>query len=134
MKRFWLLHLPRVILGVIFLAGAIDGFAFVLTGEHLLHPPTAERGLELEGALKETGFFWPFMKIVELIGALCLLTNRAPAFGLAILTPLIAVIVLFHLFLNPQGIPLALVLLLCMALLYRAYAPRYASLFAPGNP
>ena len=86
------------------------------------------------GALKETGFFWPFMKTVELIGALCLLTNRAPAFGLAILSPLIAVIVLFHVFLNPQGIPLALVLLVCMALLYRAYAPRYASLFAPGNP
>ena len=39
-----------------------------------------------------------------------------------------------HLFLNRQGIPLALVLLVCMALLYRAYAPRYASLFAPGNP
>jgi hypothetical protein len=134
MKRFWLLHLPRVILGLIFLAGAIDGFAFVFTGEHLLHPPTADPGLELEEALKATGFFWPFMKTVELIGALCLLTNWAPAFGLAILSPLVAVIVLFHVFLNPQGIPLAVVLLICVALLYRAYAPRYASLFAPGNP
>jgi putative oxidoreductase len=134
MKRFWLLHLPRVLLGVIFLAGAIDGFAFVFTGEHLLHPPTAERGLELEEALKATGFFWPFMKTVELIGALCLLTNRAAAFGLAVLSPLIAVIVLFHVLLNPQGIPLAVVLLVCAVLLYVAYAPRYASLFAPGNP
>jgi hypothetical protein len=134
MKRFWLLHVPRVVLGLIFLAGAIDGFAFIFSGEHLLHPPTAERGLVLEEALKATGFFWPFMKTIELIGALCLLTNRAPAFGLVLLTPLVAVIVLFHLFLNPQGIALAVVLVVCAVLLYRAYAPRYASLFAAGNP
>jgi hypothetical protein len=129
MKSFWLVTVPRVVLGIIFLAGAIDGFAFILTGAHLLHPPTSERGLELEAALKATGFFWPTMKVIELIGALCLLANRAPAFGLAILAPIMAVVVLFHVFLNPQGIPMAAVLVVCGALLLRAYAPRYAALF-----
>lgn len=100
MKRFWLLHLPCVVLGLLFLAGV----------------------------------FRPFMKTIELIGALCLLTNRAPALKLAILSPLLTVIVLFHVFLNPQGIPLAVVLLVCSVLLYIAYASRYASLVAPGNP
>ena len=132
MKKFWLVTAPRVLLGLIFLAGAIDGFAFILTGAHLLHPPTSARGLALEEALKATGFFWPLMKTIELIGALCLLANRAPAFALAILAPIMTVVVLFHVFLNPQGIPMAAVLVVCGALLMRAYAPRYAALFGSG--
>jgi hypothetical protein len=130
MRRFWLVGVPRVLLGIIFLAGAIDGFWFVFTGNHLVHPPTSPRGLEFEAALKAAGFFWPLMKAVELTGAISLLANRAPAFGLAILLPIMTVVVLFHFFLNPQGIPLALVLVVCTALLLRAYAPRYAALFA----
>jgi hypothetical protein len=129
MKKFWLVTVPRVVLGLIFLAGAIDGFAFIFTGAHLLHPPTSDRGLEFEAALKATGFFWPLMKIVELTGALCLLSNRAPVFGLATLSPIMTVVVLFHLFLNPQGIPLAFLVVVCGALLLRAYASRYATVF-----
>jgi putative oxidoreductase len=67
------------------------------------------------------------MKTVELIGAVCLLSNRAPAFGLV--APVMTVIVLFHAFLNPQGIPLALVLVICGALLLRAFASRYGAMF-----
>lgn len=130
MSKFWLSTLPRVLLGLIFLAGAIDGFTFIATGAHLLHPPTSERGLQFEEALKAAGFLWPLMKTVELIGAICLLTNRAPAFGLVLLAPIMTVVVLFHLFLNPQGIPLALALVVCGALLLRAYANRYVRLFA----
>lgn len=133
MRRFWLLTAPRVILGAIFLAGAVDGFSFILAGTHLIHPPTSDRGLQFEEALKATGFFWPLMKIVELIGAYCLLTNRAPAFGLALLAPIMTVVVLFHLLLNPQGIPLAVLLVICGGLLLHAYAARYSGLFAGGN-
>ena len=133
MKKFWLVTVPRVVLGLIFLAGAIDGFSFIFTGTHLIHPPTADRGLQFESALKATGFFWPLMKVVEIIGAICLLSNRAPAFGLAVLSPIMTVVVLFHLFLNPQGIPLAFLLVICGALLLRAYASRYAAVFRSGD-
>jgi putative oxidoreductase len=133
MKQFWLVTLPRVVLGLIFLVGAIDGFAFIFTGSHLIHPLESDRGLQFQGALEATDFFWPLMKTVELIGALCLLSNRAPAFGLAIPSPVITVIVLFHLFLSPQGIPLALLLVICGALMLRAYASRYESMFRSGK-
>ena len=73
------------------------------------------------------------MKVVEITGASCLLSNRAPAFGLAILSPIMTVVVLFHLFLNPQGIPLAVLLVICGALLLRAYASRYATVFGSGD-
>lgn len=133
MSKFWLLTVPRMVLAVAFLAGAIDGFAFIATGAHLVHPPTAERGLQFEAALKSAGFLWPLMKTVELIGAACLLSNRAPAFGLALLLPVMVVVVLFHGFLNPQGAPLAAMLVVCGALLLRAYAARFSRLFEPGS-
>lgn len=134
MKNFCLTTLPRLLLGLIFLAGAIDGFAFILGGSHLIHPPTTERGLQFEEALKASGFLWPLMKAVELIGAVCLLSNRAPALGLALLAPIMAVVVLFHGVLNPQGLPLAAVLVVCGALLLRTYAARYARLLDRGTP
>jgi hypothetical protein len=120
---------PRILLALIFLVGAIDGFYFIFTGTHLIHPPTSDRGVQFEHALQAAGFFWPFMKSVEVVGALCLLTNRAPALGFALLTPIVAVIVLFHLFLNPQGLPLAIILLVCWASLLRRYARSFTPLF-----
>ena len=130
---FWLSTLPRLILGGIFLVGAIDGFSFIFTGHHLIHPPTSDRGLAFEAGLEASGFFWPLMKTVELIGAVCLLTNRAPAFGLALLAPLMTVIVLFHAVLNPDGLPLAAVLIVCGALLVYVNMNRFRPLFENGN-
>jgi hypothetical protein len=132
MLNFWMTTVARVLLGLVFLLGAIDGFAFILTGNHLIHPPTSEPGLAFESALKASGFIWPAMKAVELVAAFCLLANRAPALGLALLLPLIVVISLFHVVLNPQGIPLALLVTACALVLLNAYASRFAGLLAPG--
>ena len=77
----------------------------------MINPPTSDMSHEFEYALQSVGFFWPFMNSIELIGAICLLTNRAPALGLALLMPIMAVIVLFHVFLNPLGLPLATIML-----------------------
>ena len=132
MSKFWLVTLPRLLLGLVFLGGAIDGFAFIATGAHLMHPPTSARGLQFEEALKASGFLWPLMKTVELIGAVCLLSNRAPALGLALLLPIMAVVVLFHAVLNPQGLPLAVLLVVAGGLLLRAYWPRFMPLAARG--
>lgn len=133
MKNFWLQTLPRVALGALFLVASIDGFFYIFSGSHLIHPPTSASGIAFEDALKTSGFFWPFLKTVELVGALCLLTNRAPAFGLMLLAPIMAVIVLFHLVLNPGGLPMAVLLVVCGGLLVRANAPRFATLFEAGN-
>jgi uncharacterized membrane protein YphA (DoxX/SURF4 family) len=128
MKNSLLTTVPRILLGLIFLVGAIDGFSFIFTGSHLIHPPTSEKGLTFEAGLKAAGFFWPLMKTVELVGALCLLTNKAPALGLALLSPIIAVIVLFHIVLNPGGIPLALILVVTGGLLAYQYRSTLISL------
>lgn len=131
MKRFFSITLPRLVLGALFLLSAADGFYFLATGGHLIHPPTSARGKEFEAALIASGFLWPLLKTVNLIGAVCLLTNRAPAFALALLLPIITVIVFFHLVLNPQGLPVAAILAVCSLLLIRAYWPQYSALFEP---
>ena len=133
MKNFYLQTLPRVVLGALFLVASIDGFAYVFSGSHLIHPSTSASGLAFEDALKASDFFWPFLKTIELVGALCLLTNRAPAFGLVLLAPVMSVIVLFHLVLNPGGLLMALLLVVCGGLLVYANAPRFLTLFKPGD-
>ncbi|MFJ5369019.1 hypothetical protein ACIPIA_07350 [Bosea sp. CER48] len=129
MKTVFLVTIPRVMLGLLFLVSAVDGFWWLATGTNLIHPPTSERGLAFEAALQNSGFVWPMVKTVNLAGGLSLLFNVAPAFGLALLAPIMAVIVFFHLVLNPQGLPVALVMTGLGLLLLYAYRGCYAALF-----
>lgn len=129
MRNILLVAVPRILLGLIFLVSAVDGFWWLATGANLIHPPTSERGVAFEVALQSSGFFWPLLKTVNLAGALSLLCNVVPAFGLALLAPVMAVIVLFHLTINPQGLPVAIILIVLGSLLVWAYRDRYAVLF-----
>ena len=128
MKTFFLVTVPRVLLGVIFLICAVDGFWWLATGANLIHPPTSPRGVVFETALQDSGFIWPFIKAINLTGALSLISNVVPAFGLALIAPVMAVIVLFHFAINPAGIPVAIILIVTGGLLVYAYRERYAAL------
>ena len=128
MKTILLIHAPRVILGLLFLVSAVDGFWFIATGNHLIHPPTSPKGLAFEHGLQNSGFFWPFLKVVNLVGGLSLLLNIVPAFGLALLAPVMATIVLFHAVINPQGLPMAGILVITGLMLVWAYRDRYAAM------
>ena len=128
MKTLLLVTVPRVLLGLLFLVSAVDGFWWLATGTHLIHPPTSTRGVAFEEALQASGFLWPPLKTINLVGALSLLSNIAPALGLALIAPVMTVIVLFHLVINPQGIPVAVILVVLGSLLVVAYRDRYAAL------
>ena len=128
MRAFLLVTLPRLILGLMFQVSAVDGFWAMATGNHLIHPPVTPKGLEFEAGLQNSGFFWPFLKVINLIGGLSLILNIAPAFGLALIAPVMAVIVLFHLTINPVGLPVAIILVVTGGLLVWAWRDRYAAL------
>ena len=128
MIRIITVDVPRVLLALLFLVGAANGFAWMLTGQDLIHPPTAPAGLRFEGALRDSGFVWPLMKSIDLVAGLMLLFNRAPALALLMLMPIITVIILFHVVLNPPGLPIAGVLAVLTAMLLFAYRDRYAPL------
>lgn len=128
MKQILLVSVPRIMLGLLFLVSAVDGFWWMATGNHLIHPPTSPKGLEFETALQNAGFFWPLLKTINLLGGLSLLLNVVPALGLALIAPVMTVIVLFHFAINPQGIPVAIILIVTGGLLVWAYRERYAAL------
>lgn len=128
MIRILTIDIPRILLALLFLVGAANGFAWIITGHDLFQPPTSEAGLRFETALRDSGFLWPLMKTIDLVAGLMLLTNRAPALALLMLLPIITVIVLFHLVLNPGGLPIAGVLTVLTAMLLFAWRDRYAPL------
>ena len=128
MTNILFVTIPRVLLGLIFLVSAIDGFYFIATGNRLIHPPTSARGEAFEQALMNAGFFWPLLKTINLLGGISLLFNVMPALGLALIAPVMTVIVLFHLTINPPGLPVAGILIVTGALLVYAYRERYAAL------
>jgi|SRR5579872_131867 len=114
----------RYLLGAIYLFGAIDGaleifFHTYYTGESSY--------CSFHGALQHTMYFWPFLKLCELTGAVSLLANYKPALGLAILTPISAVLCLFYAFELHWYIALAVVAMLTI-ILFRAYIRSYAPL------
>ena len=92
MIRRLTVDVPRILLGLLFVFSAVDGFLWIFTGQNLIHPPTSDIGLRVEAALKESGFVWPLMKSIDLLAGLALLFNRAPALALLALLPIITVI------------------------------------------
>lgn len=128
MRNLLMVTLPRSVLGLLFLVSAADGFWFLASGTHLIHPPVTEQGRAWESSLQDAKFFLPLLKSVNLVGGFLLLFNLAPALGLALIAPVMTVIVLFHAELNPQGVPLAMLVAACGVLLAFAYRERYAAL------
>jgi cell division protein FtsW (lipid II flippase) len=116
----------RYLLGIIYLFGAVDGalgmfFHIFITGE--------DTDCSFHAVLQHTAYFWVFLKACELVGAVSLLANYKPAFGLALVTPISAVLCLFYVFELSWFIALAVVIALSVVL-FRAYWPSYAPLFA----
>lgn len=87
--------IARYLLGVIYLFGAVDGALNICFGIYLTGESTDG---SFHDVLQHTTFFWAFLKLVELIGALSLLLNYKPALGVALLTPISAVLCLFYIF------------------------------------
>jgi putative oxidoreductase len=130
-ETLWRITLPRIVLGAIFASAALSYFWSVVFGWMPLPVPITAQAMQFAGAIIKIGYLWPMMKAINLAAALMLMTNRAPAFAVALLLPVTVIIVWFQALLNPLPVPVATVALavLCELMLLRAYAGRYASMF-----
>jgi len=108
--------IARVLLGLIFVVMGINGFIHIIP----MPDKSAEAAAFFE-ALAQTGFFWPFEKFCEILFGALLLANRLVVLAVEGLAPIIVNIILFHLFLDLPGIPLALVVLICEIILVAAH-------------
>lgn len=118
-------HVPtaaRLFLGLVF---TVFGLNFFL--HFLPMPPAPPRAAAFAGALFASGYLFPLLKATEVAAGLLLLGGLFVPLALAVLAPIIINIIGFHLFLEPSGLPIPLVVL--AAELYLAW--RYRSAFAP---
>ncbi len=118
----------RSLLGLVYFA---FGIMFLL---HLMPAPSkADMAKMPEAAIAFQTFgsvyFMVFLKIVETVSGLFLLINKYTTLILVIIFPVTLNIFLFHLFLEPQGLPIAVPMLLINIFLGYAYRKYYTSLF-----
>jgi len=121
--------IARILLGVIFVVFGLNGFL-----QFLPQPAMPQPAIAFFGALAASGFMLPLLFATQLVGGVLLLLGMVPI-GVLILTPVVVHIVAFHVFLAPEGLPLAVVvaaLALFLAWTHRwAYYPLFAASVVP---
>jgi hypothetical protein len=119
-------HAPsaaRLLLGLVFVVFGLNGFL-----QFIPPPPAPDRAVAFLGALAATGYMFPLIKSVEVIGGALLLGNRYVPLALAVIAPNVVNIVLFHAVLAPGGLPVALAVLGLEVFTAWSYRSAYASM------
>lgn len=113
--------IARLLLGLMLTAFAIIGL-FGLGPE----PELEGKAADFMNGLVGSGYFWQFLKISEIVCGLMLLSGIGVPLALVILAPITTNIVLFHVFLSPADIAIAIVLLVLHVYLGYAYRSSFA--------
>jgi hypothetical protein len=107
----------RILLGLMFTVfGANKLISF------LPPPEFGEAAMNFFGALATSGYFFITLGLIETASGVLLLINRYVGLALAMLAPITINVFLFHIFLAPEMIALAIVVIGLNA--YLAYANR----------
>src|SRR5258706_814056 len=96
----------RILLGLVFFVFGLNAFLGFIP-----QPPMPDKAGAFMGALAATGYMFPLIKGVEVIGGAMLLSNRFVPLALVLLAPNVVNIVLFHAVLAPGGLGIALLVL-----------------------
>lgn len=126
----------RILLGALFLFSGLFG----LLATPPATPGLPEGAIAFNDALIRTGYMVPLISGTEAIVGALLLTNRFVPLALALLAPVVVNILAFHLFLEPGGLGIALVVVaLAISLTWQnrdAYRPMLAMRAArqPSSP
>lgn len=109
----------RLLLGTLLVVFAANGLLGLVT-----MPPGQGPTLRFLQALQGIGYFFPLLHGVQLVLGGLLLARRLVPLALVALAPIVLNVLLFHLFLAPEGLGVAAVLLVIY--LTTAYAHRHA--------
>lgn len=86
----------RIVLGLIFTVFGLNGFF------NFLPPPKLpEAAVPYMTGLASTGYFFPVLKLVEVVAGICLLAGVFVPLALILLAPIVVHIALFHFVLEP---------------------------------
>ncbi|MBW2546413.1 MAG: hypothetical protein JRE82_04100 [Deltaproteobacteria bacterium] len=85
------------------------------------------------GVLMGTGYFMIVVKVVEVLAGLMILTGRFLPLGLILLAPVTVNILLFHIFLDPAGMGMAIFIIAMQLFLAWSYRDSYSGVLQ-ANP
>ena len=114
---------------------SLMGLILVVFGSNMfLHffpnPPEPPAAVDFFTALFKTGYFIPMIGATQVVSGVLLLTGMMVPFALILVAPVIVNIFMFHVFLSPGGLPLALVVVALEVILAWMYRDAFASLFS----
>jgi putative oxidoreductase len=123
----YVIVIVRVLLGLMFVVFGSNAF-FKFMGPPPEMPGPAGAFIN---ALIGSGYMYA-IAVLQVLGGLCLLLGaRFVPLGLTLLGPIIVNIVLFHLFLEPSGLPMALITAALSLFLLWIYRFKFPAIFQP---
>ena len=117
--------IARLLLGLIFFVLGLNGFLNFLS----MGPMPPGLAGQFIGALMLSHYFW-VVAALQIAGGALLLVNRFVPLGLVLLGPVIVNILCYHLFLNPTGIALAIVVTILWLIVFYAHRQYFSGIFA----
>jgi putative oxidoreductase len=115
--------IARLLLGLIFVVFGLNGFLNFIKG-----PMPSGLAAQFVGALVLSHYFW-VVAALQIAGGALLLVNRFVPLGLVLLGPVIVNIILYHVFLNPAGIALAIVVTILWLIIFYARRQYFTGIF-----
>jgi uncharacterized membrane protein YphA (DoxX/SURF4 family) len=118
------LIIVRSLMGLVFLFASIT-FLF-----KLIKPPEPLGAMKTFSAgLEASVYLMPTVKVIELLCGLAFLTGRFVPLATVLIAPIIVNILLVHAFLGPEGLPVAIFLVLANAFVAYHHRESYKPLF-----
>jgi uncharacterized membrane protein YphA (DoxX/SURF4 family) len=116
--------IARLLLGLTFVVFGLNGFLnFISMG-----PMPSGLAGQFIGALALSHYFW-VIAALQVAGGALLLVNRFVPLGLVLLGPVIVNIILYHVFLNPTGTAVAIVVAILWLIVFYGHRQYFSGIF-----
>jgi uncharacterized membrane protein YphA (DoxX/SURF4 family) len=122
----YVIIIVRVLLGLMFAVFGSNAFLHFIP-----MPPLEGNAAAFMGALVNSGYIYPIAALQVLGGLLLLLGGRFVPLGLTLLGPVIVNIVLYHIFIEPSGLGMAIGVSVAALFLLWVYRFKFPAIFQP---
>jgi putative oxidoreductase len=120
--------IARLLMGLEFTVFGLNGFLHFI-------PMTLPEGVagQFLGAMFVSKYVYA-IAVLELVGGVLLLVNRYVPLALTLLGPVLVNILLFHILMEPQGLPIAIITAVLWLLVYWGVRSAFAGIFVQRVP
>ncbi len=116
-----LVLIARILLGLIFTVFGLNGFLHFIP-----LPEMTGSAATFMGGLAAAGYFFPLLKVVEILSGLMLLAGRFVPLALTLLASIVLNIFLYHVTLDSSGLPMAVAVLVLEIFLAWSYRSSFS--------